>query len=237
MGNAEVALQFGRMPCGVMRNHSPGDGSRAFVCADYLEGGFEMSGMRKWLCLFFGVALAAVALPSGAQGTQKLFTLSASVWTNDATPVLSGVIPSGGSTAIVLLDFFNATPNGNSVPNSVKVVIPGDVKYSAAQPSVTKNSCPAPAHTTSSPTAGPGGQLSINNINGPKPGQHFCVYLAVSTTSNVCAASLWTGYANTGNSFNGTLFIDPNTQDPSGASNTQTIDGCDGTLACGQTIG
>ena len=195
-----------------------------------------MTFLRKSLYWVAALLLAAFALPSSAQ-TTKLFTLSSAVYTNDATPVLSGVIPSGGSTAIVLLDFFNATPSGNSVINSVKVTVPGDVKYSFAQPSITKNngSCPAPSHTTSSPTAT--GPFQLNNITGAKPGGHFCVYLAASTNSTTCTASTWTGYANTGNSFNGTLFIDPNTLDPSGASKTQTIDGCDGTLACGQSIG
>jgi hypothetical protein len=130
----------------------------------------------------------------------------------------------------VVLDFFNQSPGGNSVFNSIKVDVPADVKYSVIN-MVTKNSgsCPAPAQTTITPSSGPGGTFQLNNITGARPTGHFCLYLAATSISSACAPSLWTGYANTGNSFNGVPFFDSNVQTQA-FSQTQTIDGCDGTL-------
>jgi hypothetical protein len=197
-----------------------------------------MNSLRKLLCFLAAVLFAAFALPASA--ADKLFSLNSKVYTNDAVPVLFGVIPSGttATTAIVVLDFFNQSPGGNSVFNSIKVTVPPDVKYSIIN-TVTKNggSCPAPAHTTSTPSSGPGGAFQLNSINGAKPNGHFCVYLAATSISNACAPSVWKGEANTGSSITGGVpFFDTNIQTQP-YSLTQTVDGCEGTLDCGQVVG
>jgi len=77
-----------------------------------------MSGIRKWLCLFFGVALAAFALPGVAQNT-KTFTISVS-------PASPPGVPVGKS---LMTATFTSTSNGT--PNSFELdaTTPGNLTF------------------------------------------------------------------------------------------------------------
>ena len=78
-----------------------------------------MNRIRNLLGFLLASVAVAFALPSSA--ADKVFTLGATTYSNAATPAnISGVIPNG-STSILVLDFFNQSPTGNSVINSIKV--------------------------------------------------------------------------------------------------------------------
>jgi len=80
-----------------------------------------MSGMRKWLCLFLGVAFAAFALPAAAQ---KVYTL------NMNAP--SGLFP-GGAGQTVTASFNNiSSDTGNSSVKSIKLFAPSGITITNA---------------------------------------------------------------------------------------------------------
>ena len=176
-----------------------------------------MNGMRKWLCLLVGVALAAFALPSTAG---KLFSFSI-----DA------------SSSLVWSDS-SLNTGGNSVINSVNVNVPAGVTFTITgwTGSSTKgslyNSPTAPTSSTpklSLPytVTGPA-TLWLSGIVGTNPGQAFQVFTTGMTSgcsgTLVLAASAWTG-----NTWGGTQFT-------AAAPNAdKAAIPCSGNLGCGSS--
>ena len=204
-----------------------------------------MINVRKLMYCLVPVALAAFALPASA--ADKLFTLATQAYDSSGTST-NGIIFGGSAPSMVLVDYFNRSPKtAASVINSVTATVPSDLTYKFAG-AVTVNGgnakCPAsppfaiPAGPDSSWTAASTTPLfQLGGLTGAKPTGHVCVYLGVVTSLPACQLVTWQGTANTGtNPGGGQPFMDYN--NPLNAfAQANTDDGCDGTLACGATIG
>jgi hypothetical protein len=136
-----------------------------------------MSGIRKWLCLFFGVALAAFALPGVAQ-TIKTFTI---------TPPQSVNV----GTQLIQVTFTNT---GNS-------------NFNAFELDITSNNLQFNTAVSPTLSQGFSGTVSIFNSTKlqftnttPVKNKPVTVTVSVIATNNSCAAGVgtWSGGAWTG---------------------------------------
>jgi len=192
-----------------------------------------MKIMRHTLGVLLAIVLVAFALPASA--ADKLFGISTKTFSANGTSI-GGVIPAGNAPSVLLIDFFNQSPpNTNSVFKSIQVAVPSDVSYKVISgTTVNGGVCGAPPTNPPATNAGPGGTLTLNGLTGVKVGGHFCLYLAVTTSSTSCTSIPWGGQANTGQTFGGGQpFID--FTDPAGVRQTSTAyttDGCTGILGC-----
>jgi len=181
-----------------------------------------MNNMHKGIYCLLAVLLAAFALPVAA--ADKLFVMT----------VTPSVIPQGPATTVKVV-FTNQTPNGaNSVINAVKVDVPPGVNYTVVGFQTVNGTSSSTAGTSSPPigqSTNGGTTISVTNITGAKPKGTFTLTLSVTSTVSACTQVQWTGYANTGNTFNGSLFTDPNTNTL--YSKASTYIGCTGVLGCG----
>lgn len=178
-----------------------------------------MSGMRKWLCLLFGVAFAAFAAPSFAA---KLFGFSIDGSAN--------------------LDWSNSPQNsgGQSVINSVKLSVPANAPLNSGGYVFTitgwtgtggtlYNSPTTPTAQTP-PVSVPynvpaGATLWIKGIVGSGPGQVFQVFTS-NMTGGCSGSATLTAAAWTGNTWGGTQFT------PASAGADQAPIPCFGNLVC-----
>src|SRR5581483_4969609 len=114
-----------------------------------------MKAMRHTLGALLAAVLVAFALPASA--ADKLFSISATTYAADGTP-LGTVIPAGAAPSALLIDFFNQSPpNANSVFKSIQLAVPGDVSYKIlSATTVNKGSCGAPPTHPPAPDSGPG---------------------------------------------------------------------------------
>jgi hypothetical protein len=193
-----------------------------------------MNGFRRIVLTWLALAFAAFALPAAA--ADKLFSISAKTYTTPTTTTpassLGGIIPTGATPTIVLIDFFNQTPTqANSVIKSAQVTLPTDVSYTKyAVTSTNSGACAAPTAGLSY-TNGSSKPLVLTGLNGIKPSGHLCVYFSATTSATSCQPPVdWTGQANTGTNFgNGTPFTIDGTNP---LSKAQTVDGCTGVMGC-----
>jgi hypothetical protein len=117
-----------------MKKLAQGDGEWVFVRADISREGSAMNGMRKLLCLFFGVALAAFALPAAAQ---KIYTfnwapssLAAGVTGQSLAGSMNNISPDQGNSTIKSFKLF--APGGITITSPASgVLVPIGNGYTA----------------------------------------------------------------------------------------------------------